>query len=321
MSDGPAGLYPITDPRHPDYVPPATTPTPAPTPAPTPTPAPPTTTNTSTRTGTSTGTRTGTSTGTSTGTATKKPPKEEPPKLIDEVGHAQDAVAGMPTLGSPTKIPAPAQRTVDPQELVEYRMFQMMKEDSPYTQQAMTNAMQFANENGLLNTSIAASAGLDAAIRSILPIAQQDATTLHGQALENQRAVNEFLMQDYLTRNQFKLTEFGAKVTTYNQGLEHAYGKNIQAIQLAWEKHQNALQRMLEKELAELQIAANKALQDAGFAHSDDQANDACLQRAVANLNARLLEIEQNASTLSKEEYVSLQQAARRAYDAEVTAC
>jgi hypothetical protein len=272
---------------------------------------------------TSTNTSTSTSTGASTATSTPKntQPKEEPPKLVDVVDYAQDAVAGMPALGGPAAMPSPSQRTVDPQELVEYRMSKMMKADSPYTQQAMTNAMQFANKNGLLNTSIAASAGLDAAIRSALPIAQQDATTLHGQALENQRAVNEFLMQDYLTKNQFKLTEFGAKTTTYNQGLQQAYGRNIQSIELAWQKHQNALQRNLETSLAELKIAAESAMQESGFGHSESMAGSACVQRATSNLNARVMEIEANAHELTSERYEQLLRQARQAYDAEISAC
>lgn len=311
MSDGPAGLYPITDPRHPDYVPPATTPTPAPTPTPTPTPTPAPTPSPSP----------------SPAPAPSPEPEPEPepeykaPDLVGEVPYAQTAVSGMPTLGDPVAIPSPAQRTVDPQELVEFRMSQMMKQDSPYTQQAMTNAMQFANQAGLLNTSIAASAGLDAAIRSALPIAQQDATTLHGQALENQRAVNEFLLQDYLTRNQFRLTEFGAQATTYNQGLEQAHRKNERAIQNAWGAHQNALQRQLDENLAEMKIAAEQAMQAAGHGHSAGMAASACAQNAIARLNARVMEIEANAHEMTSERYEALLKQARQAYDAEVAAC
>jgi len=240
---------------------------------------------------------------------------------VGEVPYAQTAVAGMPTLGDPVAIPSPAQRTVDPQELVEFRMSQMMKQDSPYTQQAMTNAMQFANQAGLLNTSIAASAGLDAAIRSALPIAQQDAATLHGQALENQRAVNEFLLQDYLTKNQFRLTEFGARATTYNQGLEQAHRKNEQAIENAWGTHQNALQRQLETNLTELKIAAEQSMQAAGFGHSEGMASSVCAQRAIANLNARVMEIESKAHDMTAERYEELLRKARQAYDSEVAAC
>lgn len=290
---------------------PASAPAPAPAPSPTPSPSP------------------SPSPAPATAPAPEPSPEPEPepepepaePDLVDEVAQAQSAVSGMPTLGDPTAIPSPAQRTVDPQELVEFRISQMMKQDSPYTQQAMTNAMQFANQAGLLNTSIAASAGLDAAIRSALPIAQQDATTLHGQALENQRAVNEFLLQDYLTRNQFKLTEFGAQATTYNQGLAQAHAQNEQAIQNAWGENQNELQRQLEITLAEMKIAAEQAMQGAGFGHSAGMASSACAQNAIARLNARVMEIEGSAHEMTSERYEALLKQARQAYDAEVAAC
>ena len=150
--------------------------------------------------------------GTSGPTYTSQPA----PTPEDRIAAAQAEVAGAPTLGAAPTIAAPAQRTVSNQELVEYRMSEMMKVTNPYTQQAMTNAKKFANKSGLLNTSIAATAGIDAAIRSIMPIAQQDAATLFSQGLENMKAVNQFIMQDYLTKAQFKLTDHGYKMSAYN---------------------------------------------------------------------------------------------------------
>ena len=52
-------------------------------------------------------------------------------------------------------------------------------------QQARTGAMQYANTRGLLNSSIAASAGEDAAIRSAVPIASQDASQINQRNLAN----------------------------------------------------------------------------------------------------------------------------------------
>jgi hypothetical protein len=167
------------------------------------------------------------------------------PGEIDEVAAGQTAMAGLPTVTAPT-INTPAQRTVNPQELVEWRMSQMMKTTNPYTQQAMTMAKQSAAQSGMLNTSIAASAGVDAAIKSMLPIAQQDATTLFSQGIENQRAVNEFLMQDFLTKAEFRLQDFGAKVSTYNKALQRSHEKNESAITRWWQKEQNKLDRELQ---------------------------------------------------------------------------
>lgn len=48
--------------------------------------------------------------------------------------------------------------------------------DSPLMQQARTGAASYANKRGLLNSSIAAGAGEDAAIRAALPVASQEAS-------------------------------------------------------------------------------------------------------------------------------------------------
>lgn len=67
---------------------------------------------------------------------------------------------------------------VDDSQLVESRMNDMLSKGSAYRDQAETTAMQQSNKRGLLNSSMAATAGYSAAIQSALPIAQQDAQTM-----------------------------------------------------------------------------------------------------------------------------------------------
>ncbi len=227
----------------------------------------------------------------------------------------------MPTLGDPSKIPDPAQRTVDPQELVQYRMSQMMKQDNAYTHQAITNAKKMANQQGLLNTSIAASAGVDAAIRSILPIAQQDAATLHGQALENQRAVNEFLMQDYLMKNQFKLTEHGYQVNTYNQSLQQAHQKNENAVERWWKGRQNELDRELQIWGAKADTELQKLLKGMGIEAAQEESGSVCQRNAYARFNARVGDVMAGADQISTERYNLLMQQARDALTTDLSAC
>lgn len=67
-------------------------------------------------------------------------------------------------------------RTIDPRtETVKGQMLDLLKEGSPYIEQAKYDAMRTAAERGMLNTTMAASAGEDAAIRSALNIATPDA--------------------------------------------------------------------------------------------------------------------------------------------------
>lgn len=79
---------------------------------------------------------------------------------------------------------------VAPDALVENRMTGLLSSNSPYLQEAQTRALQTANQRGLLNSSIAAGAGTQAAIQSALPIAQQDAGAWAQQNLSNQAAQN-----------------------------------------------------------------------------------------------------------------------------------
>ncbi len=83
-------------------------------------------------------------------------------------------------------------RTVDPsKETVAGQLRGLLEDpDSNYMQRARTSAWQYANSRGLLNSSIAATAGEAAAIDAALPIAQQDAGIYFQQGLENQAAIN-----------------------------------------------------------------------------------------------------------------------------------
>jgi hypothetical protein len=202
-------------------------------------------------------------------------------------------------------------------------MSQMMKQDNPYTQQAITNAKKFANQQGLLNTSIAASAGIDAAIRSILPIAQQDAATLHGQALENQRAVNEFLMQDYLMKNQFKLSEYGYQVNTYNQGIEQAHQQNESAIDRWWKANQNTLDRELQIWGTKFDAELQKLLKSMGIDAAKDEGSSLCVQSAHRTYNAYIMEIEAQsvAGKIDEDRRATLMQTARDGLTSALRSC
>jgi len=272
---------------------------------------------------TGTSTSTATSTATSTGTVSDAPIYDEVASVdpTDEPGYATNLVAGMPKLGAPPKIADPAQRTVKPQELVEWRMSEMMQQHNPYTFQAIRQAKQWANQSGLLNTSIASSAGIDAAIKSILPIAQQDAATLSTQALENQRTVNEFLMQDFLTKSQFKLTEYGHMANTYNQGLQQAHDKNEEALRLAWQERQNKLDRELDIWKAKFGASIDKELADMGYEFGHGDRSSTCVNNATDRWVQAVAKIDSERSTMSSADYNAQISNAKATYNQQVRMC
>ena len=107
------------------------------------------------------------------------------------------------TLRESTRTPtttAPVVQQVDPKSLVKTQVNDLLAGNSAYVQQAKSAAMQEANSRGLLNSSIASGAGVDAAIKSALPIASADAGTYAKQAFVNQDYTNQFLRDN----NQFE---------------------------------------------------------------------------------------------------------------------
>lgn len=90
----------------------------------------------------------------------------------------------------------PVVEDVQPDQTVEHRLNELTADGSRYIQQAKTDAVRNANSRGLINSTMAAGAGTEAAIRAALPIAQQDATTYKDQANLNQNTTNDFLKNE-----------------------------------------------------------------------------------------------------------------------------
>lgn len=74
-----------------------------------------------------------------------------------------------------------------PEETVEGRMEGLLSSGSSYLEAARTRGAQFAEKRGLLNTSMAAGATEAEAIKSALPIAQQDAGYMQSRGLATQQ--------------------------------------------------------------------------------------------------------------------------------------
>ena len=90
----------------------------------------------------------------------------------------------------------PEKMEFDPtKQTVQGRVDDLLKQDSPYLQDARTRTAQVANTRGLINSSIAAGAGELAAIQAATPIAAQDAGFANTVASRNQDAANAALSQ------------------------------------------------------------------------------------------------------------------------------
>lgn len=124
------------------------------------------------------------------------------------------AMAG-PTAGPTTYTP-------EGDSLVSNRLGGLLAKDSDYMTRARTRAAQVSASRGLLNSSLAGTAGESAAIDAALPIAQQDAQSFFTAQRDNAGALNTFAAAANDFSRQGALARFQGGVNLYSQGLDLA---------------------------------------------------------------------------------------------------
>ncbi|MDP4076238.1 hypothetical protein [Acidovorax sp. A1169] len=161
---------------------------------------------------------------------------------------------------------------VSPNETVRSQLQQIIADDSPLMQQARARAMQQSNTRGLLNSSMAATAGESALYDAAMPIATQDASTYAragefnaGQANTFSRDNNAFVRDAYMADFNVQANEWAAQ-----QQWDRDY-KTLdrqQQLQLERDAIQNGYQTARDKFAAESQMSIaqlNAASQAANF--------------------------------------------------------
>lgn len=181
------------------------------------------------------------------------------------------ALLPMPTTAQTTTTPtidppAPAQYTpvtqnVSTQSTVQGQLNNILNSNNPLMRSAKAQALDHMNQRGLLNSSLAATAGYKAMIDSALPIAQQDAQAYERQAMANQNFENQAALTNTNWNN--KLLE-----NSYVTNLDFWKQANLQA-----QGQQNTLDRMgydaqLRKDLLTTEYGLKKDLNAANL-HAD----------------------------------------------------
>ena len=196
-----------------------------------------------------------TDTGTSdAGVPTAAPPTATP--VGSQTGIAQAstdtqtyeaATAADPNAAQVTEV-ADVTRTVQPEETVAYQLDQILQSNNPIIQRARTAGLQFANQRGLLNSSIAAQASQQAAIDAALPIAQQDARTFAEAAGQ---------VTDIEGRSALQDAALGTEISRFNVSEENVTNRfNAESLNQAGAFNANAantaIQNFLQREAARL---------------------------------------------------------------------
>lgn len=213
-------------------------------------------------------------------------------------------------------------------DTVEARLSRLTAQDSPYMKVARQGAVRTAGRRGLINTSIAAGAGEEAAIKAALPIAQQDAAaytterlarTQSGlamgrdvQSAELNRMAAEFqsglTMDEIAAKSGFTIDEMAARSGLTREEMEsqatlnmqrdtHSAGLNENLAVL-----QNTLAIEKEADAIGLRVEADKVLQDQRF-------SDEVKIQYVNTVNSIIRESQNRINSIGLSDRTAAQQA------------
>lgn len=193
-------------------------------------------------------------------------------------GFNLSTMSGVPTFGN-TPQAGPTPWNVDGNQTVATQLERILKTDSPLMQLAKTRAQQEAQSRGLLNTTMAGTAGEAAMIDRALPIAQQDARTYGDAGQFNAGAKNTFTLADNQFNRDKSMADFNLSANEWAANKQ--FGRSETAADRAYlRQNQTADQNVgREKELARTNADLNRANSAAAAAQGDE----ATLKRGYVN--------------------------------------
>lgn len=181
---------------------------------------------------------------------------------------------------------------------------EILDADSPYLKTARARSQRQANSRGLINSSIAAGAGEEAAINAALPIAQQDASTFFTAQRANQDASNSFGMANLNFTNNKTLQDDQQQFISGESGLDRDQALKLQSNQFGFQGTQAGLDRTQQKDILSQQQTFQG--QQAGLERGQQltlQGNELALNREQLAQQAQQAELErqQQAGLVQKE--------------------
>lgn len=166
-------------------------------------------------------------------------------------------------------------QSVDPSQTVAGGLDKMLAADSPYMQRAKTGAAQTSNARGLLNSSMAATAGEAAAIDAAAPIAQADAGLYADSRNRNQEALNSTGQFNSSQANQFSLADKSIQAEAARAATQQQYTQANMGMQQGFD-------------LTKMDKAAATTLSQMTFQQQNDLAKLAVAQGYnIENMNAQ----------------------------------
>lgn len=238
---------------------------------------------------------------------------------------------GMPSTGiNLSQLQGTSSWDVTPNQTVFSQLQRIIEDDSPLMQQARARALQQANSRGLLNSSMAITAGDAAAYDAAMPIATKDASTYADSARFNADARNVFsrdnnqfvrdaYMADFnLSANEWAKAQDQARLydrmsveqkyalerDAAQNGFQSARDAILNGYQIARDDTANkftlsrdATQNQFNAEQAALDRANRVQLQNISSANSGGQQADTSMQRLQLQLDADQRRFNQQVQT------------------------
>lgn len=211
---------------------------------------------------------------------------------------------------------APTTRQVGSQETVQGQVNSILSKDSPLMQRARTLATQQMAQRGLVNSSMAAGAGVAAMTDRALPMAQQDANTYAQTAQDNMGAINQSGQFNAAEINKFGLQtgqqQFEAQQNAINRQFQtserlgsESFTSGLEGAKQNFTAAQSQLDRAQQTAMADKSIEAQQALQ---AAQQNFSAAQSALDRAQqTNLQTGQQSFQASQSALDRAQQTSLQ--------------
>ena len=188
-------------------------------------------------------------------------PEVQPAPKLSETGQVQPIVE--PKLGEVEKETG----------TVAGQMDTLLGKDSAYIDQARRDAIRSSAGRGLINTSIAAGAGTEAAVRAALPIAQQDAKTYSEQNIQNQAAQNEFLKNQQSANLNKEMASFETSLSMEKEEFSNELKKDFDLfmndakfsdeLKLQYVKSINTIMTNTQQQITDIGLSDRNAKQQA----------------------------------------------------------
>ncbi|MEY2854660.1 MAG: hypothetical protein RL030_1792 [Pseudomonadota bacterium] len=207
------------------------------------------------------------------------------------------------------KPPKPAAWTPGADSTVAGQIGKITTAGGPLMDQAETAAKQTMNSRGLLNSSMAITAGQDALYRAALPIASQDANTNARAGEFNAGALNAATAQQVDVGARYGLANLDLASRTALQAADAANQQKLQSFQQAHQTAQAELDRAQQAAMTDKSIGAQQALQTAqqGFQKAQaelDRAQETAIAKTQQEFQAKQL-VQQQANALEQMGYAN----------------